>query len=182
MSGAVIGSKLLKRLPIVWLRWPFIAFILAVSLRMVLIAPVRGAGVRFSAAVGLGYVVLGLVMGIASGHLVSVGGIIAVPAMVAIFALSDLVAKGTSLIVIIPTSLVGTATNWHARTVDVRTGLAVGLGAAIGFRAPRESGACDVAPAVGNPVRHAHRRHRRPVNGQSSANGTKPPAPVVRRS
>jgi len=29
VSGAVIGSKLLKRIPIVWLRWMFIAFILA---------------------------------------------------------------------------------------------------------------------------------------------------------
>jgi len=132
VGGAVIGSKLLKLIPIVWLRWMFIAFMFAVSGRMFLVTPVRGAFVSLSPAVTLGYVVLGLVMGIASGLFGIGGGLIAVPAMVAIFALSDLVAKGTSLLVIVPTSIVGTAANWRAKTVDVRAGLVVGLGAMIG--------------------------------------------------
>jgi len=132
VGGAVIGSKLLKLIPLVWLRWMFIAFMLAVSGRMFLVTPVRGVFVSFSTAVALGYVVLGLVMGIASGLFGIGGGIVAVPAMVAVFGLSDLVAKGTSLLVIIPTSMVGTAANWRAKTVDVRAGLVVGLGATIG--------------------------------------------------
>jgi uncharacterized membrane protein YfcA len=41
--------------------------------------------------------------------------------------LSDLIAKGTSLLVMIPTSLVGTVANWRAKTVDVVAGLVVGV-------------------------------------------------------
>ncbi len=127
--GALLGSALLKRIPIVWLRWMFIVFILLVAARMVLVSPVRGESLEFSALVALGYVVLGLAMGILSGLFGIGGGIIVVPALIGIFAISDLVAKGTSLLVMIPTSAIGTAANWRAGTVDVGAGLIVGVAA-----------------------------------------------------
>ena len=127
--GAVLGSMLLRRIPLVWLRWMFIVLILVVAVRMLLVVPVRGEQVEFSGLIALGYLGLGLAMGIASGLFGIGGGIIAVPSLVAIFGFSDLVAKGTSLLVMLPTSVAGTLTNIRGKTVDARAGLVVGIAA-----------------------------------------------------
>jgi uncharacterized membrane protein YfcA len=127
--GALVGSALLKRIPLFWLRWMFIVFILLVAARMFLVSPVRGDSLDFSVLVAFSYVALGLATGILSGLFGIGGGIIVVPALVGLYAISDLVAKGTSLLVMIPTSVVGTVANWRAGTVDVRAGLVVGVAA-----------------------------------------------------
>jgi len=129
--GAVLGSALLKRIPLTWLRWMFIAFIVLVALRLFVITPERGQEVAFTVLVGVGYIILGLVMGILSALFGIGGGIIAVPALISVFGVSDLIAKGTSLVVMIPTSVVGTVSNWRAGTVDVRAGLVLGIAAAL---------------------------------------------------
>ena len=130
VGGAILGSALLKRIPLVWLRWMFIVFILLVAVRLFFITPQRGEPAEFTVYVGVEYVILGLVMGILSALFGVGGGIIAVPALISVFAISDLIAKGTSLAVMIPTSAVGTFTNWRAGTVDVRVGLVLGVAAA----------------------------------------------------
>ena len=127
IPGAVIGSALLRRIPLTVLRWMLIVFILLVAARLLLITPVRGHHASFSLSVGAGYVMLGLLMGILSGLFGIGGGIIVVPALIAVFGFSDLVAKGTSLVVMIPTSLVGTAANWRAGSVNLRAGLVLGV-------------------------------------------------------
>lgn len=131
VSGALIGSALLRRLSLAWLRWMFIALILLVAARLLLVVPERGEALELSPGVALGYVALGLVMGIASGLFGIGGGVIAVPALVAIFGISDLIAKGTSLLVMLPTSVVGTISHSRARAVDVRAGLVVGATATL---------------------------------------------------
>jgi uncharacterized membrane protein YfcA len=130
-GGAVLGSAWLARIPLVALRWMFIFFILAVAARLLFVVPQRGHDLALSPAVALGYVALGLVMGIASGLFGIGGGIIAVPLLISFFAVSDLVAKGTSLLVSIPTSLVGTVSNRRAGLVDLRVALVVGTAAAV---------------------------------------------------
>lgn len=127
--GAVLGTMLLRRLPLVWLRWMFIALLVGVAVRMVLIVPGRGDQVDLTWYVVVGYILLGLVMGIASGLFGIGGGVIAVPAFIAIFGISDLIAKGTSLLVIIPTGIVGTVANVRGALVDVRVGLVMGAAA-----------------------------------------------------
>lgn len=129
--GAVLGSALLKRIPLTWLRWMFIAFILLVAVRLFLVTPERGQDIDFTVLVGVGYITLGLVMGILSALFGIGGGIIAVPALISGFGVSDLIAKGTSLVVMIPTSVVGTASNWRAGAVDVRAGLVLGVAATL---------------------------------------------------
>jgi len=129
--GALIGSRLLRRIPLFWLRWLFIALLLVVAVRMVLVEPERGASLELNVVVVLGYLALGLLMGIASGLFGIGGGVIAVPALVAIFGVSDLIAKGTSLLVLVPTSLVGTLANLRARLVDLPAGLVVGVTATV---------------------------------------------------
>lgn len=60
----------------------------------------------------LGYVLLGLVAGFASGCFGIGGGIVMVPVMVLLFKLDYHVAVGTSLALILPISLAGSATNF----------------------------------------------------------------------
>jgi len=127
--GAVIGSMLLRRIPLVWLRWMFILLMLLVAVRMLLLIPERVGPVDLSVPVVLGYLALGLIMGIASGLFGIGGGVIAVPALVAVFGASDLIAKGTSLLVLIPTGLVGTIANLRGHLVDLRDGVVVGIAA-----------------------------------------------------
>ncbi|MFO7690413.1 MAG: sulfite exporter TauE/SafE family protein [Cryobacterium sp.] len=129
--GAVIGSQLLRRLPLVWLRWMFIVMLVVVAVRMLLIVPERGDALELSVLVGLGYLALGLVMGIASGLFGIGGGVIAVPALVVLFGVSDLVARGTSLLVIVPTGVVGTIANVRGRLVDLRSGIIIGVAATL---------------------------------------------------
>jgi uncharacterized membrane protein YfcA len=129
--GAVIGSLLLRRIPLVWLRWMFIALIVGVAVRMLLVTPVRGDQLELTGLLGLGYLALGLVMGICSGLFGIGGGVIAVPSLIAIFGMSDLIAKGTSLLVMIPTGITGTITNVRGRLVDVSAGVVVGLAATV---------------------------------------------------
>ncbi|WP_241979978.1 sulfite exporter TauE/SafE family protein [Cryobacterium glaciale] len=127
--GAVIGSRLLHRIPLTWLRWMFIALILIVAARLLLVPPIRGSDLELTWYVAIGYVALGLVMGIASGLFGIGGGVIAVPALIAVFGVSDLIAKGTSLLVVIPTGIVGTVAHLRRGLVDVRAGLVVGVAA-----------------------------------------------------
>jgi uncharacterized protein len=131
VGGSFIGTALLRRISLAVLRWIFIALLVVVAIRMLLIVPVRGEPLPLSVGVVAAYIALGLVMGVASGLLGIGGGVIAVPALVAIFGVSDLIAKGTSLLVMIPTALTGTISNWRAGLVDVPTGLIVGGAAAV---------------------------------------------------
>jgi uncharacterized membrane protein YfcA len=129
--GAIVGASLLKRIPVVWLRWIFIAVLLIVAVRLVFIEPERGEPLPFTVWLALGYLALGLVMGVASGLLGVGGGVIAVPALIGVFGVSDLIAKGVSLLAMIPTTISGTATNYRNRLVDLRSGLVVGAAAAV---------------------------------------------------
>ena len=129
--GAVLGGRLLRRISLTWLRWMFIVFVVAIAARLFFVSPERGDPIELSPLVAAEFVVLGLAMGVLSALFGIGGGIIAVPAFIGVFAISDLVAKGTSLAVMIPTSIVGTVTNWRAGTVDVRSGLVLGIAATI---------------------------------------------------
>lgn len=148
-GGAILGSALLRRIPIVALRWMFIVFILVVAARLLLVTPQRGDDLALSPRVAFAYIALGVVMGVASGLFGIGGGIIAVPLLISLFAVSDLVAKGTALLVSIPTSAIGTMANRRAGLVDVRAGLVVGVAAALAaipavavaqLLSPRQSG------------------------------------------
>jgi len=127
--GALVGSRFLKRIPLTWLRWMFIVFILLVAARLFIVTPERGLALDFSVLTAGAYILLGLLMGVLSALFGIGGGIVAVPALIGIFGISDLIAKGTSLLVMIPTSIVGTISNWRAGTVNVRAGLVLGAAA-----------------------------------------------------
>lgn len=132
LAGAPLGSLLLRRLPIMWLRWMLITAMLAAAAYLVLVTPERGATLEFNALVVFGLAALGLIMGVLSGLFGIGGGIVAVPVLIAVFGMSDLLAKGTSLIAMIPAAVSGSIANMRAGLVRVREGLIVGI-AAVAF-------------------------------------------------
>ncbi|MCV2393612.1 sulfite exporter TauE/SafE family protein [Actinotalea sp. M2MS4P-6] len=142
--GSLIGTWLLRRLPMAALRWMFIVLLLAVALRMLTAQPVRGHEVEWNVGIVLGLVAVGLVAGIAAGLFGIGGGVIVVPALILLLGVSDLLAKGTSLVVMILTSITGTVANARRGLVDVRVGIVVGasasaasfLGVALAFLLP----------------------------------------------
>jgi uncharacterized protein len=129
VAGSYLGARLLRRIPLGWLRWLFIALLLAVAVRMALIAPSRGDELDLSVPVGLALVGTGLVMGVASGLFGIGGGVFLVPMLISVFGAGDLVAKGTSLLVMLPTAAMGTLTNARGGMVDLRAGAVVGVAA-----------------------------------------------------
>ncbi len=128
--GSWIGAWLLRRLPMGVLRWAFIALLVAVAARMLGAAPVRGVDVALTPGIAVALVGVGVVMGVAAGMFGIGGGLVVVPALVLLLGMGDLLAKGTSLLVMVPTAAAGTWANARARLVDVRAGLVVGVAAA----------------------------------------------------
>lgn len=130
--GSWVGAWLLRRLPITWLRWMFIALLVLVAVRMLLVVPERGGGhVGFDLLPNLALFAIGIVVGVASGLFGIGGGTIMVPAFIAFFGMGDLMAKGTSLAVMIPTAISGTVSNTRAKLVDLREALVVGIAATV---------------------------------------------------
>jgi len=130
--GTVAGGWLLPRVPVRTLQWLFVVVIVVAAVRLLLTEPDR-SGVGHASLLPDGPLTwlalagLGLLMGVASGLFGIGGGLVAVPGLVTLFGLGDLVAKGTSLAVMVPTSVIGTVGN--ARRGLVRVGPALLLGA-----------------------------------------------------
>ncbi|MBX3098526.1 MAG: sulfite exporter TauE/SafE family protein [Salinibacterium sp.] len=129
--GSVIGARLLQRLPLPVLRWGFILLLVGVAVRMAFVEPVRGDPLSLSPVVVVAYVVIGLLMGLASGLFGVGGAVIAVPALVAVLGVSDLIAKGTTLAVMVVSSTAGSLTHRRSGLVDVRSALIIGPIAAV---------------------------------------------------
>lgn len=132
VGGALVGTSLLRRLSLPALRWGFLALTVLVMVRMAFVVPVRGDEVGLSPLTAAGLVLLGAVMGVASGLFGIGGGVIAVPALVVLFGAGDLVAKGTSLLIMLPTALMGTWSNARNSVMDLREGALVGVAATVG--------------------------------------------------
>jgi uncharacterized membrane protein YfcA len=127
IAGARIGSMLLSRLPEKALRWAFFAFLLFMASTQFIFVPERDAAVPVDWARGAAVLGLGLVTGILSGILGVGGGIVVVPALTILFGASDLVARGTSLVMMIPGSATGTFANVRKKLVDLRAAALIGL-------------------------------------------------------
>ena len=127
--GAQIGSYLLPRVPITALRWGFVAFLGAVIVTLFVVVPSRDAVLVLDVLTVLALLALGVVTGILAGLLGVGGGIIVVPALMLVFGTSDLVAKGTSLLMMIPTAVSGTIGNVRRGNVDLVAAAIIGLAA-----------------------------------------------------
>ena len=121
LAGSQIGVWLLRRLPAPSLPWILIGFTVFVIVSQYLQVPTREGVVSLTPD--------------SCALLILVG-------------VGDLIARGTSLLVMIPTGIAGTVTNLRHRMVDLRVGLIVGASAAATAPAGRLV-ATLVSPSVG---------------------------------
>ena len=149
LVGAQIGTRLLRRLPAAALPWIFVAFVGFVVVSQQLHAPVREAALVLDAPRGAALAGVGLLAGILSGLVGVGGGAVIVPGLELVVGVGDLLARGTSLLVMIPTAIAGTRSNARHGVVDLRAGLLVGAGAAVAAPAGTATAAL-VSPATGN--------------------------------
>lgn len=131
LVGAQIGVWLLRRLPEPILPWIFIAFTVFVIVSGQFHVAVRDAELVLDLPRSIGLVAVGLVSGIFAGLIGVGGGMVVMPGLELLVGTGDLLARGTSLVVMIVTALTGTWTNVRNSLVDMRVGLLVGVGAAL---------------------------------------------------
>jgi len=148
LAGSQIGVWLLRRLPAPVLPWILIGFTVFVIVSQYLHVPTRDGVVTLTPASCAWTVLVGLCAGILSGLVGVGGGSVIVPGMELAVGAGDLIARGTSLLVMIPTGIAGTVTNLRHRMVDLRVGLIVGASAAATAPAGRLM-ATWVSPTVG---------------------------------
>ena len=130
LAGSQIGVWLLRRLPAPSLPWILIGFTVFVIVSQYLHVPTREGAVSLTPASCALLILVGLCAGILSGLVGVGGGSVIVPGMELAVGAGDLIARGTSLLVMIPTGIAGTVTNLRHRMVDLRVGLIVGVSAA----------------------------------------------------
>lgn len=127
VAGAVIGTQILDRLPHDVLAVAFSLLLAATAIRL-LFDHSEGTGRDALSVVSvILFLIVGLVTGILAGLLGVGGGIFVVPAMVVGFGIPAVVAKGTSLFMIVPTSIMGTWRNRKKGNADLRAAVVLGL-------------------------------------------------------
>lgn len=118
-AGAVLGTQALHRLSVRALQAAFALLLLATAVRLFIEVPEAAGRGALDPATGGALVALGVLAGVVAGLFGVGGGIVTVPGLVLLFSVADAVAKGTSLLVILPTAVVGTARNLRFDNVDL---------------------------------------------------------------
>ena len=126
IGGAVLGTKLLRTARHDVLSYGFATVLIVSAIRLYWTTSADGrTGLSVAAAIVL--VVIGVATGTLAGLLGVGGGVIMIPSMVLLLGEMNVMAKGTSLAVIIPTSITGTIRNRKTANVDVKAAVVVGL-------------------------------------------------------
>lgn len=148
LVGAQIGVLLLHRLPERILPWIFVGFVAFVVISQRFHVPIRDSVFELDWYKGIVLLIVGLFSGILSGLVGVGGGSVIVPGMEILVGAGDLLARGTSLLVIIPTAISGTITNSRHGVVDLKLGLI--LGAIAALAAPVGTfAAAQISPTLG---------------------------------
>ena len=129
LVGTLIGTAWLARAPKRMLSLAFAGVLAVSAVRLVF---ELDTATEHALTVGSAAALLatGIVAGVLAGLLGIGGGVIMVPAMMLVLGLSPVVAKGTSLAVIVPTAIIGTWRNRRNLNVDLRAATVVGLSGA----------------------------------------------------
>ena len=123
--GAIVGTQLLRVIPKNVLVIVFVITVLATATRLLLGSDTSGR-VDLTVQMGLLLVVIGFITGTLAGLLGIGGGVIMVPSMVVFLDMVTVVAKGTSVAVIVPTAIMGTIRNRKHANADIRVAAVVG--------------------------------------------------------
>lgn len=125
--GSLLGTRLLHALPQRTLRLIFAGLLAATAVRLFFDIPDPDHLSALSAGVAVALVATGLVIGCLSGLLGVGGGIFLVPVLVLLFGFGDDLAKGTSLLMVIPTAIVATVQNVRGGNADLRLAGTIGV-------------------------------------------------------
>jgi len=141
VGGAVIGARLTRRISDIGLRRAFGILAVAVGVLMIADATLHAVGGNWHVDAGLNPTgislwvmafVVGVVAGVLSGLLGIGGGAIMVPAMTLLMGLSQHLAQGTSLLVIIPTAITGSITHFRMGNIRPETAAWLSAGGVVG--------------------------------------------------
>ncbi len=127
--GAQIGTRLLPRISQTALRWCFVGFLVVVIVTLFVVIPSRSAVFELGLLNGVLLALVGVGTGILAGLIGVGGGVIVVPVLMLAFGTSDLEAKGTSLLMMIPTAISGTIGNLRNKNVDLVAAGIIGVSA-----------------------------------------------------
>jgi uncharacterized membrane protein YfcA len=127
LAGALLGTRLLDILPHRTLAIAFAGLLLVTAIRLFL--PLD-SGTRDPLTIGTiaALIAIGVATGILAGLLGVGGGVVMVPAMMMLLQMPAAMAKGTSVAVIIPTSIMGTWRNRKKKNADLKAAGILGLG------------------------------------------------------
>lgn len=126
IAGAILGTQLLKVIPKNVLVIVFVVTVLATASRLLIGTEATGRG-DLTVALGAALVAVGFLTGTLAGLLGIGGGVIMVPVMVVGLGMAPVLAKGTSVAVIVPTAIMGTIRNRRNANADLRAAAVVGL-------------------------------------------------------
>ncbi|WP_222122016.1 sulfite exporter TauE/SafE family protein [Curtobacterium pusillum] len=131
ITGSQIGVRLLRVIADRVLPWLFAAFIAVVIASLFFAAPSRGSSIEIDLPNAALLVGIGLIGGVLSGLVGVGGGVVVVPGLEVVLGVGDLVAKGTSLAMMIPTAVSGTVSNLRRGNADLGAGLTIGITASV---------------------------------------------------
>jgi len=126
--GVLVGADLLDRVRIRTLQVAFVVLLAVTAGRLLAGTSESDGDLSLTVAVAFALVGLGLAVGLVAGLMGVGGGVIVVPALVLLFEVGNVTAKGTSLLVVLPTALIGTLRNLRNGNVDRRGALVAGAG------------------------------------------------------
>jgi uncharacterized membrane protein YfcA len=141
LIGAPLGAHLTARLPERLLRLLFLGVLLVTGAQMLLNAAFSrsqapslfpGSPLTDLILIVLLAFLLGVLIGAWSSSMGMGGGILTIPVLVLIFGVNQHTAAGTSLLVMIPNTLVGSYMHLRQRTASLRLGSIMGIGAFFG--------------------------------------------------
>jgi len=127
VAGALLGTKLLKTVKHEVLSMGFAAVLIVSAVRLYWSTSGSGRD-QLTLLICIALIAVGVATGVLAGLLGVGGGVIMIPAMMVLLGLPNVIAKGTSLAVIIPTAITGTFRNRSASNVDMRAAVIVGVG------------------------------------------------------
>lgn len=148
--GAVIGTEVLHRAPVRTLQIAFAVAALVTAVELFLHTPEPTGPGALTPLVGAAYVATGLAAGITAGVLGVGGGIVVVPVLTLLFGFPAVLAKGTSLAYMVPTSLIGGLRNLRSGHAELGPAMVVGgAGVLTALAAARVSLGLDPALSAG---------------------------------
>lgn len=125
--GGLIGSWLLVKLPSIVVTWIFLVVLVGVAIRMFFEDPARGVA-RDTTWLDLAIMVMfGVFVGVLAGLVGLGGGIIIVPALIVFWGFGDVIAKGISLVALVPNAITSSVLNLRRGNADLWAGLTIGV-------------------------------------------------------